>query len=112
MISKYKNSVNKPRKKRENEKWSLLRTELMFWESKGKKYLTIQTRNTEMVIGGVWGEPSRRPNVQIIGLAEREKVIEEIFLELKNILICRLKGYQIYSRVSGVKRGNTGLDTC
>lgn len=64
---------------------------------------------------GNWGRlegPSRRPNVQIIGLAEREKVIEEIFLELKIILICRLKGYQIYRRVSGCKRGNTGLDTC
>lgn len=37
---------------------------------------------------GNWGRlegPSRRRNVQIIGLAEREKVIEEIFLELKII---------------------------
>lgn len=55
----------------------------MFWESKWKKYLTIQTRSTEMVIGG-WGMgPSKRPYMQTIRLGEREKVIEEIFLERK-----------------------------
>ena len=33
-----------------------------------------------------WEETSRRPNMQIIGIPEREKVIEENFLELKKTL--------------------------
>lgn len=81
----------------------------MVWESKGKK---ISYSSDQKHRDGNWGRGERPSNVQIIGLAERGKVIEEMFLELKKNLICRLKGYQIYSRVSGGSRGNTGLDTC
>lgn len=55
---------------------------------------------------------TRRPNVQLIGVPGREKVIEEIFIELKKTLICRMKRYQIYSRISGDKRGSIGLHIC
>lgn len=66
-----------------------------------------------MVIGrdGV-GTPGRS-NMHMIGVPEREKAVEEIFLEPKESSKMQIeKVSRVYSRISEGKQGITGLDIC
>lgn len=63
-----------------------------------------------MVIGRGGVGTLRRSSMNMIGVPEREKVIEEIFLELKDSLNVQLESVsQVYSRISEGKQGITGL---
>lgn len=51
----------------------MLRTALMFWRSEWKKYLIIQTRNTEMATVRC-RRGSRKSKVQIVRVPGREEI--------------------------------------
>lgn len=87
----------------------------MFRRSKWKKYLNNSDQKHRVSNCERWEETSRRPNMQIIGIPGREKVIEENFLELKKKpWICRLRGFtkSAAGLVAARKGAHVCLDIC